>query len=498
MMLCRAFGAHYSVSVFPGLAAGPTILRPFGPQCRQIDFYSGVSYAAENFVAVVLQDRGEARFLRACYTPLLQGDHLPLKAEERIRPKKKPFHSDINLTKTEARRFILAHQHLWPPRSLKGEEGALSFLGRVRCIQYDPLNIVGHNHQLVMQSRVSAFTPSMLDKLLYEKRALVEGWDKQMSLYPLEDWPCFQRRRAASRHMRIKDGGGAERILSDVFAEIRTRGPLSSIDLEHNEKVPWPWGPARVSRAALESLFWRGDLVIHHRVHTRRFYDLAERHIPREILSEPDPHASAEAYHDWHILRRLRGIGLLWARSGEAWLEIIGAKTAERQRSLTRLHESGKVFTVKVEGLDLPLYMAAEDKPLLDRVGEARSPLPQAAIIAPLDNLLWDRSLVRALFGFDYVWEVYKPVPERRFGYYVLPILCGDRFIARFEPGWTEDGALLVKNWWWEQDVKLTPAMRQAVIRCFRAFLRYLKAHALRVDSAVARRADIRWLKEIV
>jgi hypothetical protein len=233
-------------------------------------------------------------------------------------------------------------------------------------------------------------------------------------------------------------------------------------------------------------------------VNTRRFYDLAERHIPREILSEPDPHASMEAYHDWHILRRLRGIGLLWARSGEAWLEIIGAKTAERCRSLSRLHEGRKVFTVNVEGLDLPLYMAAKDRELLDRVSEARSPLPQATIIAPLDNLLWDRSLVRALFGFDYVWEVYKPVSERRFGYYVLPILYGDRFVARFEPGRSEEGSVLVKNWWWEHDVKPTPAMRQAVIRCFRTFLRYLNAPALQIHSPVARRAGISRLRENV
>jgi uncharacterized protein YcaQ len=349
-----------------------------------------------------------------------------------------------------------------------------------------------------MQSRVSGFTPSMLDRLLYEKRFLVEGWDKQMSLFPLKDWPYFQRRRTISRRIHRQDGNSAEQILSDVHAKIRAQGPLSSIDLEHDEKVSWPWGPTRISRAALECMFWRGDLIIHHRVNTRRFYDLAERHIPHAILSEPDPHSSVEAYHDWHILRRLRGIGLLWARSGEAWLEIIGAKTAERRRSLSRLQESEKVLTVAVEGLDTPLYMAAQDRQILDQISDARRPLSQATIIAPLDNLLWDRSLVRSLFGFDYVWEVYKPLSERRFGYYVLPILYGDRFIARFEPGRSDDGSVLVKNWWWESDVKLTQAMKRALIRCFRGFLRYLNAPALKISMAVARRADISWLKETI
>ncbi len=423
---------------------------------------------------------------------------MPSKETAGINPKKKFSGTDITLSMAEARRFILMHQSLWPPRNLKGEEGALSFLRSVRCIQYDPLNIVGHNHQLVMQSRVSDFAPSLLDKLLYEKRVLVEGWDKQMSLYPLEDWPYFHRRRAIARRLRLQDSDDADRILSDVYAKIQAQGPLSSIDLEHDEKVLWPWGPARISRAALESMFWRGDLVIHHRVHTRRFYDLAERHIPRGLLSTPDPHSSVEDYHDWHILRRLRGIGLLWARSGDAWLEIIGAKTPERCRALTRLHEGRKVLRVHVKELDVPLYMAARDRPTLDQVSAVRSPLPRATIIAPLDNLLWDRNLVRALFGFDYVWEVYKPLSERRFGYYVLPILYGDRFIARFEPGRMEDGTLHVKNWWWEHDIKLTSTMKQALIHCFRSFLRYLHAPALQINKSVAHRANIGWLKENV
>jgi uncharacterized protein len=417
----------------------------------------------------------------------------------RISSRKKLSGTDITLKKAEARRFMLAHQCLWPPRSLKGEEGALSFLHRVRCIQYDPLNIVGHNHELVMQSRVSGFMPSMLDRLLYERRTLVEGWDKQMSLYLLEDWPFFRRRRAASHPLSLNNGRSAGQVLSAVRGQIRARGPLSSIDLDHDEKVSWPWGPARISRAALESMFWRGDLVIHHRVNTRKVYDLTERHIAREILFKPDPHSSIEAYHDWHILRRLRGIGLLWARSGEAWLEILGAKTAERHRSLARLHESGQIFSVAVEGLEVPLYMAAKDRALLARVnGGARRPLSQATILAPLDNLLWDRSMIRALFDFDYVWEVYKPLSKRRFGYYVLPILYGDRFIARFEPGRTDDGAVLVKNWWWEPDIKPDPAMKQSLTRCFRSFLRYLDTQKLKIPEPVARRSGLTWLAKSI
>ncbi|OHD72079.1 MAG: hypothetical protein A2177_09745 [Spirochaetes bacterium RBG_13_68_11] len=117
----------------------------------------------------------------------------------------------------------------------------------------------------------------------------------------------------------------------------------------------------------------------------------------------------------------------------------------------------------------------------------------QAAILAPLDNLLWDRRLVRALFGFEYVWEVYKPVNERRFGYYVLPVLHGEHFVARFEPGRDDDGSLVIRRWWWEEGVRPTDRMRAALRRCFREFREYLGAPGIRLEHRLAR--DLEWLR---
>jgi uncharacterized protein len=395
----------------------------------------------------------------------------------------------LQLSKDEARRLLLAHQCLWPPRRLKGESGALAYVRRVRCIQYDPLNIVGRNPELVLQSRVRGFRPAMMERLLYSRRELVDGWDKQMSIYPAEDWPFFARRRKRAWPP------GALRILSDVRKEIRERGPLSSIDLEHDVKVDWAWGPARMSKALLETMFWRGELVIHHRVNTRRIYDLSSRHLPASLLRAKDPNASEEAYHDWHVLRRLRGVGLGWARSSEAWLGIPGVKTKERAAALSRLCRRGSVVEAHVEGIDVPLFMATEESELLHEAASAWRHQGQASVIAPLDNLLWDRGLMRALFDFDYVWEVYKPRAQRRHGYYVLPILYGERFVARFEPGKGGEGQeLAIKNWWWEEGVRPSDPMREAIVKCFKEFLRYLGATRARIEPAAARRAKLSWL----
>ena len=103
--------------------------------------------------------------------------------------------------------------------------------------------------------------------------------------------------------------------------------------------------------------------------------------------------------------------------------------------------------------------------------------------------------MVKQLFGFDYTWEVYKPVAERKYGYYVLPILYGDRFIARFEPGRDKkSGALIIKNWWWESGVELSTEMKAALRDCFARFLAYLGTDNVEVDKALARREGLDWL----
>jgi uncharacterized protein len=400
----------------------------------------------------------------------------------------------VDLSRREARRFLLSYQCLLPPRRLRGVAGVRAYMERVRCIQYDPLNIVGRNPELVLQSRVAGFTPPLLDALLYEERAFVDGWDKQMAIFPVEDWPFFARHRARSRREYGPGGRGAAGLARSIHASIRERGPLSSLDLDQDAKVDWHWGPSRAARAALESMFWWGELVIHHRVNTRKVYDLAERHIPARLLSAPDPNTTLARYHERHVLRRIRSVGFLWSRPGEVWSHIVGSTTAARGAALRRLSDAGEVVTVHVEGIERPLFMASEDLPVLEESMNARIPGPRAALIAPLDNLLWDRGMIRSLFDFDYVWEVYKPASKRRFGYYTLPVLHGDRFVARLDAA-REGARLVIRGWWWEEGVEHTDALRGAISACLRDFLRFTGTEELRVPAELARRAGLGWLR---
>ena len=139
---------------------------------------------------------------------------------------------NTTLTKQQARRFVLAHQGLWPPHELEGKRGVVNYIRRVGCIQFDPLDIVGHNPELVLQARVADFSPEMLQELLYQDRKLLDGWDKVMSIYRVEDWPYFQRQREAERRSLDKRSQ-ITAILPEVRQVIQEQG--------HCLRLTWIW-----------------------------------------------------------------------------------------------------------------------------------------------------------------------------------------------------------------------------------------------------------------
>lgn len=415
-------------------------------------------------------------------------------------PKPIPPSPDITLTQAHARRFLLAHHRLWPPRQLEGKAGIMGFIRHVGCIQFDPLNVAGRNPDLVLQSRVQDYRPRLLEELLYADRRLVDGVDKVASIYPTEDWPYFARRRTHMRENHRYRTVCPQEVVHVVREAIRERGPLSSLDLKHDETLTGFWGrEVRLGNAALEMLFAAGELVIHSRAGTRRVFDLAERLVPADTLSAPDPNRTREEYHDWHVLRRVGGLGLANPGAAECWLGILGLDGRKRRLVLARLAERGELVTVAVEGVpNRTFYMRAADLPTLEAVEAEQSPEPTAAVIAPLDNFMWDRNMLRWVFDFDYVWEVYKPKAQRKYGYYVLPVLYGDRFVARFEPAFDKKTRqLAIVNWWWEEGVQPSGSMEVALGTCLGEFARYLNAERVRLGENIASDNTLRWMPRV-
>ena len=134
----------------------------------------------------------------------------------------------------------------------------------------------------------------------------------------------------------------------------------------------------------------------------------------------------------------------------------------------------------------------------MENLQERTSYRPRAAVIGALDNLIWDRQLIRWIFDFDYIWEVYKPKARRKYGYYVLPVIFGDRFIARFDPAFDKKKRILtINNWWWEDGVKLNEEIETALVDCFQAFNNYLNTQELHIAESVSIEPSLHWLQRV-
>lgn len=396
---------------------------------------------------------------------------------------------EIVIDKAHARRFLLGHLRLLSPRKLSGKQGVLDFVRHVNCIQYDPINVVGQNPHLVLQSRVRNYKPALLDGLLYQERALVDGFDKQMAIYPVEDWPDFAYYRdyMAKQYMKSQHTVAAVKLLPRLKKEIEKRGPLSSLDFEDGERMDW-WltGSVRAARIAMDILLYGGDTVVHRRVGTRRYFDLSERLLPPRLVKSPRRHASHDDYLEWHVFRRAGGVGLLYSKTTAEYGGLVGWQSGRVKAALQRLVKQKQLVPVTIRGLERwGFFVRSQDLPALDAAAKPARGKQAAAFIAPLDNLMWNRSLVEMLFDFEYTWEVYVPEPKRKYGYYVLPVLVGDRFVARMDPGFDRSSkTFIVKNWWWQKGVDVKDeAMLAAVQDSLAAFAKYLGANEIRLQK---------------
>ena len=383
----------------------------------------------------------------------------------------------IKISNKAARNFLVNYQNLSGYGGLKGKTGAESYLDKVRCIQFDPLDVVGRNPDLVLQSRILNYKPEILADLLYKDRSLIDVFDKMISIIPLEDYPKMKRiRQAAIAQLKDilvwRNSLGALDILDDVKSFIRENGPMpaNKINIGGNADSG-KWGHKKLSSAALDYLYHSGELGISTKNKTHKVYDLSENLFPHEILNAKDPFKNEHEFLKWYIKRRLGAIGLLWNKNGGAWLGFYVQDAKSRGKILNELLDEDKIIEIQIEGEKEKFYIKKEDEELLGKPVKKNI----AQFIAPLDNFIWDRSLIKNLFDFEYTWEVYTPAAKRKFGYYVLPVLYKNQFIARFEPEPNRGKTpLQIKNWWWEPDVKITDEMMDAIKAAFCRFSSYL------------------------
>jgi uncharacterized protein len=371
-----------------------------------------------------------------------------------------------HLTRAIARRFFVLRHLLAPPRSLPAEpESVLRVVDRVGSLQFDPLEIAGRNHDLVLLARIAGYRREWTEHWLYWDRRLYETYNKGLSIVPIAELPLYRLTWDTNNQAHL--GGTFERhapLVDELVTRIRDHGPLLPRDVGAREAIDWYWRPTNQVRAILEALAESGVIGIARRQGNLRIYDLAERLFPAELLADSRPEWEQRRHR---LLSRYRAGGLLGTGGqAELWLgtaagtsgQSAARTTSERSALRSELVEAGELVPVTVEGFKGQRFVVGAELELLaqaEREVAAGGPPggvdPGVAFLAPLDPFCWDRDLMRRLFDFDYVWEVYVPAAKRRWGYYVLPILHGDRLVGRIEPRIERRaGTLRIAGLWWE------------------------------------------------
>ncbi len=343
----------------------------------------------------------------------------------------------VIVSAAEARRRMLSHHRL----DRRVDVTIPALLDELDCIQLDPLDPLGTNADLVVMARLPDAAHGDVYREIYANA--FEHFAKVRCLLPARAFPYYRAKSVEAEWWRTKSRKRKvpASLVDEVEAEVRERGPVTAAELEDRGRVvPLSWhgwkSTTKATSMALEILWTQCRLVVAGRRGRAKLYDVPERALPEVAAAEP-----AEPFERWALRHRAHAAGLLPRRDGP-WWSALGA--VRKSPLVEAMIAEGELLEVAVEGvtgayLTTPAFLEREP-------GE---PDDELRILGPLDALLWDRRLVEGIFGFEYLWEVYKPAPKRRWGWYVVPLLHRGRLVGRLE-GRAKGEALTVDNVWEE------------------------------------------------
>lgn len=341
------------------------------------------------------------------------------------------------LSLAQARRAALAAQG-FTDRAPGGRVDARHLrrvLGRIKLLQLDAVNVVVRSHYLPLFSRLGPYPRATIDDLAYRRRELFEYWAHEASLLPVDLHPVIRWQMHPERVKLGLQEAARDRqaYVDDVLRQVRDRGPLAVRDLDDpgTRRGPW-WGWAD-GKIALEWLFLVGAVTTAHRRGFERVYDLTERVLPPEVLDLPPLSQHESRRHLLALAGEALGVG-----TARDLCDYFRLQPARSRDALAELVDGGVLVPVRVEGWKQPAYLH-RDARIPRRIGTA-------ALLSPFDPVVWERSRTERLFDFHYRIEIYTPKPKRRFGYYVLPFLLGDRLVGRVDVKADRQAGVLVAH----------------------------------------------------
>ena len=385
-----------------------------------------------------------------------------------------------------ARRFILGKQGLWPGRRWRGLKGTEQAMRAMEYLQLDPLQIVARSQDIALYSRVLNYTPGMWEDVTDRRRKFFD-WGGWLAVRPMDELPHW---RVVMRRERDGDYGDSRirrmahdhaEAIAEVRDILRERGVVSNRDFETATRTrTQSYRGRKDSALALYYLWHVGEVMTHHRDRFERVYALTEQVAPAPLIRESD-----EAEADRFLVKKeiaFSGLSRL-NRTSDSFRR--GEPDRAAKKMLGALLADGEVIEVKVEGWKALHYALGSDARTLrelsaGRIPKAWTPLEtttteEVTFLAPLDHVS-ARGRASVLFGFDYVWEVYKPEHQRKFGYYTLPILWGDQLVARFDSKLDRatETFIILGLWLEYRALGRDAAFAEALARGFARFLTFL------------------------
>jgi uncharacterized protein YcaQ len=409
----------------------------------------------------------------------------------------------LRVSKAAARRFLAERHMLLPPRQLPASKGSvLALVERLGSLQFDPVDLAGRSHEIVCHARIDGFEPRWVDELLYAKvpahRALVEQYNGVLVIVPTSELPYY-RRPADRRRERYWRDGTYKRLkpwADTIMQRITNEGALSSADFGPSKSVEWSWGKTPAYRAALEMLQLAGLLHLARREGSRRWFDLAERLIPRNVLER---RVSEEEQIEHTFLARHRDLGL--ASANGVWVQ--NDWPLKRKELVQRLVSRGALLEIEIAGLPGVWRIPGPERFALEAAMRATAGTrPSAAdpnavtLLSPLDPLIHDRKRLEALYNFHYRWEIYTPERKRIFGPYAMPIHAGDQIVGRIQlhrDARVNGASLSVDDLWWERGARPNTHL-DGLATAIRAHQRLLGMSAGTISLSLADRRDGRSL----
>ena len=399
----------------------------------------------------------------------------------------------LEISAVTARRFVMGRGGLWPGRRWRGLAGTGTAMRAMEDLQLDPLVVVARAHDLMLHSRVVDYTIDDWATLTYDRREFFE-WGGWLAVRPMDELPYFRvlMRREREQPRWIEIEREHHDAIEEMRAVLRAGREVSNRSFQMGDRTRIDHYRGRKDSALALHYLWRvGEAMVSRRDRFERVYALTEAVAPRSALREVD-----EAEADDVLARKVVAAAGLMRLNGITSVYVYGHKANAAELADWRSHflTDGSLIEVRVEGWRATQVALGADSTVLQELEAGRVPADwapletstdvEASFLSPLDPVS-ARGRAKPLFGFDYVWEVYKPAEKRSFGYYTMPILWGDRLVGRFDPKLDRTTGTLIINGLWLEDDALArdTAFGDALVAGMKRFVRLLDAARLDVTA---------------